>query len=65
MLSIGQFFSRHTASLLISLSTVSITAFAANPGFFLGGCLQVTLRSVGASFHFKCNIISLPLFTST
>lgn len=32
-------FSRHTASLLISLSTVSITAFAANPGFFLGGCL--------------------------
>ncbi|AHN21923.1 hypothetical protein T479_11295 [Lysinibacillus varians] len=39
MLSIGQFFSRHTASLLISLSTVSITAFAANPGFFLGGCL--------------------------
>ncbi|MGE7840326.1 5-bromo-4-chloroindolyl phosphate hydrolysis family protein [Lysinibacillus sp. NPDC093712] len=39
MLSIGQFFSRHTASLLISLSTVSITAFAANPGYFLGGLL--------------------------
>lgn len=39
MLSIGQFFSRHTASLLISLSTVSIAAFAVNPGFFLGGLL--------------------------
>jgi len=39
MLSIGQFFSRHTASLFISLSTVSIAAIAANPGFFLGGLL--------------------------
>ncbi|MCL1698213.1 5-bromo-4-chloroindolyl phosphate hydrolysis family protein [Lysinibacillus sp. BPa_S21] len=39
MLSVGKFFSRHTASFLISLSTVSITAIAANPGFFLGGLL--------------------------
>lgn len=39
MLSVGQFFSRHTASFLISLTTVSITAIAANPGFFLGGLL--------------------------
>ncbi|MEY9973681.1 5-bromo-4-chloroindolyl phosphate hydrolysis protein [Lysinibacillus sp. RC46] len=39
MLSVGQFFSRHTASFLISLTTVSITAIAASPGYFLGGLL--------------------------
>lgn len=39
MLSVGQFFSRHTASFLISLTTVSITAIAASPGYFLGGIL--------------------------
>lgn len=39
MLSVGQFFSRHTASFFISLTTVSIAAIAANPGFFLGGLL--------------------------
>ncbi len=39
MLSVGQFLSRHTASLILSLSTVSIAAIAANPGFFLGGLL--------------------------
>ncbi|MEX3743680.1 MULTISPECIES: 5-bromo-4-chloroindolyl phosphate hydrolysis family protein [Lysinibacillus] len=39
MLSVGQFFSRHTASVFISLSTVSIAAIAADPGFFLGGLL--------------------------
>ena len=39
MLSVGQFFSRHSASFLISLTTVSIAAIAANPGFFLGGLL--------------------------
>lgn len=37
MLSVGQFLSRHTASLILSLSTVSIAAIAANPGIFLGG----------------------------
>lgn len=41
MLSVGQFFSRHTISLFISLSSVSITAIIANPGFFLGGLLFV------------------------
>ncbi|QDQ02992.1 hypothetical protein FOH38_22515 [Lysinibacillus fusiformis] len=39
MLSVGQFLSRHTASLILSLSTVSIAAIAANPGIFLGGLL--------------------------
>lgn len=39
MLSVGQFFSRHSASFLISLTTVSIAAIAANPGFFLGSLL--------------------------
>lgn len=39
MLSIGHFFSRHTASLIFSLSTVSIAVIAANPGFFLGGII--------------------------
>ncbi|MEB2279387.1 5-bromo-4-chloroindolyl phosphate hydrolysis family protein [Lysinibacillus xylanilyticus] len=39
MLSVGQFFSRHTASFLISLTTVSITTIAASPGYFLGGIL--------------------------
>ena len=41
MLSVGQFFSRHTISLFISLSSVSITAIVANPGIFLGGLLFV------------------------
>ena len=48
MLSVGQFFSRHTISLFISLSTVSITAIAANPGFFLGGLLFVGTYTTSA-----------------
>lgn len=39
MLSVGQFFSRHTISFFISLSSVSIAAIATNPGYFLGGLL--------------------------
>ena len=39
MLSVGQFFSRHTISFFISLSSVSIATIATNPGFFLGGLL--------------------------
>ncbi|KOS68452.1 hypothetical protein AEA09_07725 [Lysinibacillus contaminans] len=39
MLSVGQFFSRHTISFFISLSSVSIAAIVANPGYVLGGLL--------------------------
>ncbi|GLC89126.1 5-bromo-4-chloroindolyl phosphate hydrolysis family protein [Lysinibacillus piscis] len=39
MLTVGHFFSRHTASFLLSLTTVSITAIATNPGLFLGSLL--------------------------
>lgn len=37
MLSVKQFFTRHTASFFISLTTVSFAAIVANPGYFLGG----------------------------
>ena len=52
MLSVGQFFSRHTISLFISLSSVSITAIVANPGFFLGGLLFVGIYTA-SSFSIK------------
>lgn len=48
MLTVGQFFSRHTISLFISLSSVSIAAITANPGFFLGGLLFAGTYTVSA-----------------
>ena len=47
MLSVGQFFSRHSASFLISLTTVSIAAIAANlDSSLVVYCLRVPMRRV-------------------
>lgn len=54
MLSVGQFFSRHSISLFISLSSVSIAAIIANPGFFLGGMLFVGTYTT-STFLLKLN----------